>query len=87
MGGIGSGRRLHLDANDATDDYRSIDVRRWHREGLLSPRQSFRLQWSRRGEVVASIQVRTEPGRVVLSYRHRIGGGDGKDELYPVYLD
>ena len=87
MGGIGSGRRLHLDANDATDDYRSIDVRRWHREGLLSPRQSFRLQWSRRGEVVASIQVRTEPGRVVLSYRHRIGGGDWKDELYPIYLD
>lgn len=87
MGGMGSGRHWHFGANDTTDDYRSIDVRRWRRGGLLEPHQSFGWQWSRQGEVVASIRVRTEPDRVILTYRHRSGGSDWKDESYPVYLD
>lgn len=36
---------------------------------------------------MASIDVRTEPGRVILSYRQRSGGGDWKREEYPVWLD
>lgn len=87
MGGIGSGRRWHFGASDTTDDYRFIDVRRWRRDGLLTPHQSFGWQWSRHGEVVASIRVRTELDRVILTYRHRSGGSDWKDESYPVYLD
>ena len=87
MGGVGIGRRWHFGASDTTDDYRSIDVRRWRRDGLLSPHQSFGWQWSRHGEVVASIQVRTEPDRVILTYRHRSGGSDWQDESYPVCLD
>jgi len=87
MGGTGSGRRWHFGASDTTDDYRSIDVRRWRRDGLLDSHQSFGWQWSRHGEVVASIQVRTEPGRVILTYRHRSGGSDWQDESYAVYLD
>jgi len=87
MGGMGSGRRWHFGANDTTDDYRSIDVRRWRRDGLLDAHQSFGWQWSRHGEVVASIRARTEPDRVILTYRHRSGGSDWKDESYPVYLD
>jgi len=87
MGGMGSGRRWHFGANDTTDDYRSIDVRRWRRDGLLDAHQSFGWQWSRHGEVVASIRVRTEPDRVILTYRHRSGGEDWQDESYPVYLD
>lgn len=87
MGGIGSGRRWHNGAKDTTDDYRSIDVRRWKRDGLLTPHQSFGWQWSRHGEVFASIQVRTESDRVILTYRHRSGGEDWMDESYSVYLD
>lgn len=75
MGGMGSGRHWYWGAEDTTDDYRSIDVRRWKRDGLLSPHQSFGWQWSRHGEVVASIRVRTEPGE------------DWKDESYAVCLD
>ena len=60
MGGIGSGRRWHYGAADTTADYRSIDVRRWKRDGLLEPHQTFRWQWSRHGEVMASINVRVE---------------------------
>jgi hypothetical protein len=87
MGGIGSGRHWYSGAKDTTDDYRSIDVRRWKRDGLLTPHQSFGWQWSRHGEVVASIRVRTEPNRVILTYRQRIGAEEWKDESYPVYLD
>ena len=87
MGGMGSGRRWHVGANDTTEDYRAIDVRRWQRDGLLIPGNAFGWQWSRRGEVVASIQARAETGRVILSYRQRSDGGEWKDERYPVYLD
>jgi hypothetical protein len=87
MGGMGSGSYYRWNTTDTTADYRSIDVRRWKRDGLLSPHQSFGWQWSRHGEVVASIQVCTEIDRVILTYRHRSGGEDWKDEGYPVYLD
>lgn len=87
MGGMSSGRRWHYSANDTTNNYRAIDVRRWQRDGLLTPGRAFGWQWSRNGEVVASIQVRTEAGRVILNYRHRSGDGDWKDENYSVYLD
>ena len=86
MGGMGSGRRSQ-GGKDATDDYRALDVRRWQRDGFLTPGRAFGWQWTRNSETVASIQVRTESDRVMLSYRHRSGGGEWKDELYPVRLD
>ena len=87
MGGVGSGRRWHFGARDTTSDYRSIDVRRWQRDGLLKPHQSFSVNWTRNGENVGSVNVRTESDRVILSYRYRSHGDDWKDESYPVYLD
>jgi len=87
MGGLGSGRRWHYNANDTTDGYRAIDVRRWQRDGFLTPGRTFSWQWSRNGEVAASIQVRVETDRVCLIYRHRSGSGEWKDEDYPVWLD
>lgn len=86
MGGMGSGRHWYWDAKDTTTDYNSIDVRRWKRDGLLKPHQSFGWQWSRNGTVTSSIQVCTEPSRVILTYRHRSGGEDWQDVSYPVYL-
>jgi len=74
MGGMGSGWHWCWGAKDTTDDYRSIGVRCWKQDGLLTPHQSFVCQWSRQGEVVSAIHVRTEPGRVLLTYRHRSGG-------------
>lgn len=85
MGGIGSGRHFQFGA-DTTSDYRSIDVRRWKRDGLLSTGQTFGWNWLCNGEVTGSIRVLAEPGRVVLNYRHRSGGGAWRDESYPVQL-
>jgi hypothetical protein len=87
MGGAGSGRHWHYGAKDTTEDYRSLDVRRWKRDGLLRPGHSFGWQWSRQGEVVASIRVRSESDQVILTYKHRSGGEDWKDESYPVHLE
>ena len=85
MGGIGSGRHWQFGA-DTTDDYRSIDIRWLKREGLLESGISRRITWSRGGEVTGSINVQSEPGRVILDYRHRDRGGEWQPERYPVYL-
>ncbi len=87
MGGIGSGRRWHPSAKETTHSYVSIDVRRWKRDGLLSPGQSFVGRWSQHGKVQAVIQVRMEPGRVVLTYRYKSGDGEWQHKSYPVRLD
>ena len=80
MGGPGSGNRWHYGAKSSTDDYRSLDVRRWSRGRMLRPGYWGGWQWIRNGEVVASIQMRAEQDRVILVYRHRSGGGEWKNE-------
>lgn len=85
MGGYGSGRRWYT-TSATTSDYRAIDVRRWHREGMLEPGRACRWIWSHDGETTASINMRTEPGRVVLEYRHRTGGEQWQDATLPIAL-
>ncbi|WP_423212651.1 hypothetical protein [Paracoccus yeei] len=86
MGGSGSGRRWHFGSKDPTESYRSIDVRWLKREGMLTPGAPRHITWSRHGKIFASINIRAELGRVILAYRHRSGGGEWKDESYPVHL-
>lgn len=86
MGGPGSGRHWHLGANDTTNQYRKIDVRHWHRDGLLTPGCAFLSQWTHNDEVVGSVQVYVGTGCVHLSYRHQSGGSEWKDEDYPIWL-
>lgn len=86
MGGRGSGNRWRYGTRSTTDEYRRLDVRRWAREGMLRPGYRGGWQWSRGGESVASIQMRADTNRIVLTYRHRRGDGDWKDEEYPVFL-
>lgn len=89
MGGRNSGRRWRFGSKDATDDYRMFDVRRLQRDGLLAPGNSFRWKWThgRTGENLASINVRMETDRVILSYRSRSGDDDWENQEYPVRLD
>jgi hypothetical protein len=53
---------------------KSIDVRRWHREGRLCPGQYFSWSWTRGGEPSGNINVRTEANAVLLMYRSRSSG-------------
>jgi hypothetical protein len=86
MGGPGSGNRWRYGAKSTTDDYRTLDVRRWAREGVLRPGYCGGWQWTRDGETVASIQMRAEQDRVTLIYRHCSGDAEWKDEQYPVRI-
>jgi len=86
MGGLGSGRGWQSGA-DTTEDYRSVDIRWLKREGLLKPGVSRKITWSRNGEVTGSINVQSEPGRILLDYRHRDYGGEWIPHRYPVNLD
>jgi hypothetical protein len=86
MGGMGSGNRWRFDAKNTTTDYRSIDVRRWAREGILEPGNQFNWKWSCDGEQTGLINVRTEPGRVFLNYRHKGHGDDWQSKSYSVSI-
>jgi hypothetical protein len=87
MGGLGSGRRWYYGRNKTTSNYRSIDIRRWHRDSLLETSNSFTWQWIREGEVVSSIGVSIEIDRINLLYRHRSGDDDWIDLDYFVLTD
>ena len=78
MGGFGSGRSAGL-GRDTVESCRSIDVNGLHREGCLSPGWWGGWHWTRDREKVASINLRAEEDRLLLSYRVRIAGGDWED--------
>lgn len=86
MGGIGSGRR-YQGGKDTTSDMRALDVRLLQRDGLLIPGRAFRWQWTRGGEEVASIQIRTEDDRVMLNYQSRSNDGMWQAMEYPARLE
>jgi hypothetical protein len=83
MGGCGSGRNFGA---SCTDDYRSIDVRRWQRDGNLTPGQYLNWQWLQNGEKVAAIGVRVKTGKLRLIYKYQQNGSDWESLDYLVYL-
>lgn len=78
MGGFGSGRPSGS-GRDTVEACRSIDVNRLHRAGCLHAGWRGGWQWTRDGEKVASIDLRTEHDRLHLTYRVRVGGGEWED--------
>src|SRR4029453_19109845 len=53
---------------------KSIDVRRWQREGRLRAGQFFSCSWTRAGVPSGSISVQTQVEAVVLAFRHQSWG-------------
>lgn len=82
MGGFGSGRHA---SKGTTGELFALDIRKLQRDGLLTPGHAFVFQWSRHGETLARINIRTGAGLVDLIYRH--GGDAGQDMNYPVAVD
>ncbi len=83
MGGYSSGRH---GGKRTTDDMHVLDIRKIQRAGLLVPGRSFVWQWSRGGNQIASINLRTDTDWVTLDYRTRSHGGEWQDMNYPVRL-
>jgi hypothetical protein len=65
---------------------RSIDVRRWGRDGLLEAWQSFGWHWTQNGERVGDIRVHVMREEVRLDYRTRDHGGEWEPMNYHVQL-
>lgn len=83
MGGFNSGRRP---GRACTEDYLRLDVRRLHRDGLLSKRYPFVWEWMCNGEAYAKVRIEPEAGRVWLEYHHTSSGGSSRSLRYPVNL-
>jgi len=84
MGGYGSGRR---GGKSKVSELLRLDVRHWQRGGTLRPGFAGNWQWSRRGEVHASIQYRVEENAVRLIYKVRGQGEEWQDMDYRVVLE
>jgi hypothetical protein len=64
---VGSAHGVRL----TCESCKSIDLRRWHREGRLSAGQEFSWSWGRGGELSSGIRVRARLDEVVLTHRYR----------------
>lgn len=87
MGGHGSGRYHYTGARDTTDEYRQLDIRCLQREGLLTPGLSYACQWSHNMKNIASIGLRIELDRIILTYRYRSAGEEWQEKQYFVLID
>ncbi len=84
MGGRGSGNWYRWGTKDTTGEHRRIDVRRWAREGWLTPGATFTCSWSHNGAQTASILVgvpagMSPPGELTLVYAERSNGSPWRD--------
>jgi len=87
MGGPGSGNWERFGTKPLVEDCYSVDVNRWRREGLLRPGLYFSWAWrDGRGDVRASIGVKTLPGAVELAYTVTPRGGEPEEIRYRVPL-
>jgi hypothetical protein len=58
MGGPGSGQWYRWNTKSTVEDYQSLDVRQWHREGLLGPMRRYVVTWrNQEGKETASLGV------------------------------
>jgi hypothetical protein len=67
-------------AKPTTENYRSIDVRVWARNGVLLQHGTHELSWVNDGTTVSSIRVEIQANRVVLRY-HVLGPGGRRDPI------
>lgn len=86
MGGQGSGRYWHYGRKSTVNRYRSIDIRKWHRDKLLIPGSSFVTKWSLDGEIIGSIQVLAAEDNILLNYQYK-EPGESKDMEYFIAIE
>jgi hypothetical protein len=83
MGGYGSGRPGW---RPKAEQFRSLDVNRLRKAGVLKSGYFGGWQWTVDGEKVASISMRAEAERLVLIYRIRPDSEDWEDIKEPITL-
>ncbi len=78
--------RVQRTGKATTDCYLQMDSRQWQRKGWFRPGLCFVSEWSQDGKVIASVNVRTEPGRIALTYHNRGNDGLWQKMEYPVSI-
>ena len=86
MGGLGSGRHSG-DGKSTTSRHLALDVRKLHRDGILQPGQSGRLQWSRNGEPFAWVEFCVDWDSLRLIYRQSRNDGPWTSHDYSVSIE
>ena len=78
--------RWPFGGRDTCELYKSIDVRRWHREGRLLAGRKFSWSWTSGGEPSGTINVRPEVDALVLIYRARsfLAGWKSIEQRVPI---
>ena len=70
MGGYGSGKSWTRVLKATTEDYYRVDIRKWHRDGLLVPGTQFVQQWTLNWKVIGEMKVHADADDVTLMYRY-----------------
>ena len=73
--------------HDTTDDYVRLDVRWLKRQGYLRPGWAGTVNWSRRGERFAFINISASQNQLTLRYRTRRPGYEWQEMEYPVSVE
>ena len=84
MGGYGSGRPRH---KEKTEEYRTLDVNKFHRDGCLVDGQSGHWNWSRDGSQIASIAFCVQAASIKLDYRVRVRGAEWEPIVQAVPIE
>ncbi len=87
MGGTGSGPRWRPGSKATTEDYLSIDIRSWKRQGLIVPHRDFVCCWVRGAEPIASVGVRVQLDRVIVMYTYQQETGSQAGARYAIELE
>jgi len=85
MGGFGSGRRAK--SKYTTSSFRALDIRRLQSDGVLQPGCISAAPFPVDGAEAASIELRSEPDRVWLTYILRRGPDCWQSPNFPVTVE
>ncbi len=85
MGGFGSGGH-NAKGRGTVEGSRSLDVNELNKAGVLSRGYRGSLRWSYEDGMEATIGLRMEDDRLVLSYRYRVNDGAWQDVDQPVLI-
>jgi hypothetical protein len=86
LGSFGSTRWASVGTKDMVEGNRSLDINRLNRAGCLRPGYCVGWEWTRDGERVASLQLRHDGNRLILSYRIQRHGEEWQDVEQPTQI-
>lgn len=84
MGGLGSGRLYYWNCKSKTEDYRSLDIRKWARQDAWIPGLSFTCKWFRGYEQTSEISIVIEADSIRLIYSYRDAEYNWTNQNYSV---